>query len=256
MIKAESFGSVELIDSMGDDLSIIRAARVSYGKTPGEEFDEQKDGRLMRYLLKNGHWSPFEHTSLTFRVECPIFIARQWMRHRSWSFNEYSARYKEVGDRFYFPHVWRKQSKDNKQMSEGQLNTSDSQDADRVVESLLFQAQDTYRHLLRLGVSREQARAFLPVGAYTEFYATASIRSVLHFLEQRLHPHAQQEIRHLAELVLRDTKQKFPHTILAWEDLRAGVDSPKVSESDTKGERGVQLSSPSTIEIQERFAFV
>mgnify|MGYP001217566747 FL=1 len=89
MVKVESLGRVELIDSMGDDLSIIRAARVSYGKTPGEEFDEQKDGRLMRYLLKNGHWSPFEHTSLTFRVDCPKYIERQWMRHRTWSFNEY-----------------------------------------------------------------------------------------------------------------------------------------------------------------------
>lgn len=255
MVRVESLGRVELIDSMGDDLSIIRAARVSYGKTPGEEFDEQKDGRLMRYLLKNGHWSPFEHTSLTFRVECPIFIARQWMRHRSWSFNEYSARYKEAEDRFYMPVTWRTQSKDNKQMSGGELPVGKSVLADTFVVDTLNNAYSTYKSLLQLGVAREQARSVLPVGAYTEFYATASIRSVLHFLEQRLHPHAQREIRHLAELVLRDTKQKFPHTILAWEDLRAGVDSPKVSESDTKGERGVQLSSPSTIEIQESFNF-
>lgn len=256
MIKVDSLGSVEHIDHMGSDLSIIRAARVSYGATPGEEFDEKKDGRLMRYLLRNGHWSPFEHATMTFRVEAPIFVARQWMRHRSWSFNEYSARYKEVEERFYLPHEWRKQSSDNKQMSEGQLGVEDSNEADLIAEVLLRTAQESYRHLLRLGVSREQARAFLPVGTSTEFYATASIRSILHFLEQRLHPHAQQEIWHLAMGVLHIAKKYFPHTILAWEGLRAGVDSPKVSESDTKGVRGVQLSSPSTIEIQEGFAFV
>lgn len=251
MVKVESLGSVELIDSMGDDLSIIRAARVSYGKTPGEEFDEQKDGRLMRYLLKNGHWSPFEHTSLTFRVECPIFIARQWMRHRSWSFNEYSARYKEVEDRFYMPLTWRTQSKDNKQMSGGELSTRKSLLADTFVVDTLNNAYSTYKSLLQLGVSREQARSVLPVGAYTEFYATASIRSVLHFLEQRLHPHAQTEIRHLAEQVLFDTKQKFPHTILAWEDLRAGQGEPEVKAAGNEG----SIPSPSTTEIQERLNF-
>lgn len=255
MVRVESLGRVELIDSMGDDLSIIRAARVSYGKTPGEEFDEQKDGRLMRYLLKNGHWSPFEHTSLTFRVECPIFIARQWMRHRSWSFNEYSARYKEVEDKFYLPVMWRTQSKDNKQMSGDDLSLLTAVAADAVAVEALIKSYEVYKELLEMGVAREQARSVLPVGAYTEFYATANVRSVLHFLEQRLHPHAQMEIRHLAEQVLFDTKQKFPHTILAWEELRAGADSPKVSESDTKGERGVQLSSPSTTEIQESFNF-
>lgn len=252
----DPLGGVELIDLMGDDLSIIRAARVSYGRGVGEEFDAIKDGKLLRYLLKNGHWSPFEHATLTFRVECPIFVARQWMRHKSWSFNEYSARYKEVEDRFYSPEAWRKQSKSNKQASDGFLGEKDSKMASFIFEDALQISWGAYQRLLRMGVAREQARSILPVGSFTEFYATASVRSILHFLDQRDDSHAQYEIRELAKQVKEITKQYFPHTILAWEDLRAGVDSPKVSESDTEGERGVQLSSPSTKEFQEGIAFV
>lgn len=254
MVKVEPYGTVEFVDAMGDDLSIIRAARVSYGRAPGDTFDEKKDGRLLRYLLKNGHWSPFEHTSLTFRVECPIFIARQWMRHRSWSFNEYSARYKEVEEKFYVPIMWRKQSTDNKQMSGGELDNEGQLTANWLAELALRESMKSYQDLLAMGVSREQARSVLPVGTFTEFYATASVRSVLHFLEQRLHPHAQHEIRALAQMVLDITEQHFPHTIAAWDSLRAGHGEPKVVVTIPEG-NGSSILPPSTIEIQESFDF-
>ena len=214
-------GLVDVVEHVGDDLSPIRAARISYGRGTNEVFDRDKDGRLLRYLLRNGHWSPFEHPSITFRVTAPIFVARQWFRHRSWSFNEISARYTEVKDSFYVPEVWRGQSSTNKQASEGVLDSAGQEAADFHYRTAIRAAQYAYKQLLDLGVSREMARMALPVSSFTEFYGTANLRSILHFLEQRLSPHAQQEIRSYAEGVHSLTKQLFPETIAAWREVGA-----------------------------------
>lgn len=213
-------GFVTLQDSMGDDLSVIRAARVSYGKEANEVFDVEKDGKLLKYLLKNSHWSPFEHTSLTFHVKAPIFVARQWFRHKSWSFNEISGRYRELETDFYRPPTWRGQSKVNKQASEGAIPAAAQESADYFYEQSLRNAVIGYNTLLDMGVARELARMVLPVSLYTEFYATANLRSVLHFLDQRLDSHAQLEIQEYASDIAAITRRVFPHTLEAWEKLK------------------------------------
>lgn len=214
------FGSVELISHMGDDLSIVRAARVSYGREPGEKFDPVKDAKLLKYLLRHNHWSPFEHATLTFRVELPIFVARQWMRHRSWSFNEVSARYTQLPPMFFMPDEWRVQSTVNRQGSEGRLTDVASDEADMIALGAFEAVAAAYQSLLALGVGREQARSVLPVGVFTQLYATASLRSVLHFLALRDEPHAQAEIRDYAREVRSLTADVFPHTMYAWDSLQ------------------------------------
>lgn len=209
---------VTVQDVMGDDLSAVRAARVSYGKQVGEEFDEKRDYKLLKYLLSNGHWSPFEHATITFRVEAPIFVARQWMRHKSWSFNEISGRYTELPTAFYVPETWRGQDSKNKQASSGVLPTHAQEAARWYYDYAIRAAKYAYEHLLELGASRELARMALPVSTFTQFYATANLRSIMHFLEQRLDPHAQPEIQEYAMGVEDGFKNNFPWTFDAWRE--------------------------------------
>lgn len=244
MTELSEFGEVRLIDHMGDDLSVIRAARVSYGKAPGEEFDEEKDGRLLRYLLKHGHWSPFEHATVTFGVRLPIFVARQWMRHYSWSFNEISGRYKELPTEFYVPRDWRGQSTTNKQGSGEPLGALNQLSADYAYQYALDDVVSAYQTLLNLGVAREQARAILPVSTYTEFYATANLRNILHFLSSRTAPDAQQEIREYAEKVDEIVYQLFPHTIEAWDEVRGVSGKPSGYAGSTPATSTKEFQDP------------
>lgn len=209
-------GYIRLVDSMGDDQSIINAARVSY-HGDGQLRPEWKDDKLIKYLLKNRHTSPFEHVTLTFEVKAPIFVVRQWMRHRTWSFNEISARYVKLDEDHYKPTFWRGQSEDNKQMSDGTID--DPELAHQFFDSLMDYAWVTYNQLVDLGVSREQARSVLPVGVNTRFYATVNLHNLLQFVRLRDHEHAQPEIGEYARAMVQMAETVAPRTISIWEDL-------------------------------------
>lgn len=192
------------------DLMPCMAARVSYGNN-GVAQDFEKDQKLMRYLAEHDHMSPFEHQSATFRIVAPIFVAREWMRHRTQAYNEMSMRYtsKGIGD-LYSPDVWRKQSDKNKQGSDGFLSEDDSEYANIILRNSYEMALETYHALLKIGAARELARLAIPVGHYTEFYATANLRNWDGFCRLRCAPNAQYEIRQYAFAIEEALLQLWP----------------------------------------------
>lgn len=199
MEKVLNDGFVNLIDFMGSDQRVLQAARVSTG---AESKGEEKDRGLINYLMKNKHMTPFEKVVFEFHVRCPIFIARQWFRHRMGSFNEESARYKEFEWSTWEPENWRKQDIKNRQVSIEELDFNDTiSDINHEVNNVLNKSKETYEELLNLGVAREQARAIMPVGQYTEFYWTVNFRSLMNFLSLRNHEHAQPEIQAYAQAI-------------------------------------------------------
>lgn len=204
-------GFVRLIDTMGGDEAVVRSARVSHGnETKGKEADD----KLIRYLVKHNHGSPMEHTIFTFHIRCPLFLARQWFRHRIGSyvedsFNEISGRYVEIIDRLWFPYdevghelSFRKNDSSNKQSSSSASYTT--VEVGKLLDSMekaYDTAYTTYRELLNAGVCREQARAVLPQGIYTEFYWTVNARSLFNFISLRTHKGSQQEIQEYAQAI-------------------------------------------------------
>lgn len=217
-------GFVRLVDYMGNDLSIVRAARVSYNADWRAGEEEKNDSRLLNYLLRNRHTSPFECVSFTFEIKCPIFVARQWHRHRTWAYNEVSARYTELPEEFYLPEMKHltTQSKDNKQMrTEDQV--LDAQGIGLALEGCMQDSFDLYKALLKKGLARELARSVLPLSTYTRFFGTVNLHNLLHFLELRLHEHAQYEIRVYAEGILDIISGICPITIEHWKQLRGMV---------------------------------
>lgn len=219
-------GYVELLDSMGDDNTIVAAARVSL---LGESKGEEKDKQLIKYLLENKHTSPFEQVEFRFRVKCPLFIRSQWMRHRTWSYNEVSRRYTSEDIEFYYPTTLRRQADVNRQASTDEeidtiydeMNLTRSDDRfvklrDFLKYNMLF-AKCAYDTLIKYGVSREQARMVLPQGMYTQFYAKTDLHNLLHFLELRDSPHAQYEMRLYAKALRECIKDIVPWTIEAWD---------------------------------------
>lgn len=192
-------GFVRLVESMGSDLSVVRAARVSYDAAWRAGEDDGSDAKLIRYLWKNKHTSPFEAVEFQFEVKAPIFVLRQWHRHRTWSYNELSARYRELPEEFYVPAPEQigVQSTSNKQMrvEGGQPNRWA---ADRI-KTACEAAFGAYRELLADGVPRELARSVLPVSTYSHMFAKVDLRNLLGFLSLRDHSHAQYEIRVYAE---------------------------------------------------------
>ncbi|HWQ09100.1 MAG TPA: FAD-dependent thymidylate synthase [Holophaga sp.] len=203
-------GFVRLIDHMGTDLTVVNAARVSFGKRK-EAFDG-KDAELVDYLAQNEHTAPFRHAYLTFHVKAPIFVFRQWMKHRIASdFNEISGRYVEFKEEeFFVPDGFRLQAKVNKQGSEGEIEEAHRQPAREAYLEACHQSLAHYRKLIELGVCREQARCVLPLALYSEAYWTASLQAVAHFLHLRLDAHAQWEIRQYAQAVRDLTEPLFP----------------------------------------------
>lgn len=206
-------GHVTLVHHSGDDLSAVNAARVSFGAHRTELDD--KDLKLLAYLAKERHTSPFEHCSITLRVKVPLFVARQWMRHRTQSYNEISRRYTSVDVDFFVPAKLRKQHKSNRQASEGVI-----EDENLLAEYQysIQRAMRSYETLIAEGVCREQARAVLPQAMYTEFYATANLLNWLKFIELRDHEGAQQEIVEAAQGVRSILSTLYPHTTKAWFD--------------------------------------
>src|SRR6056297_4301253 len=196
-------GFVELVDKMGDDYSILRAARVSTGSEVSK--GDVKDRGLIRYLYRNEHMSPFAFVSFQFHIKCPIFVARQWFRHRTFDMNEASARYKEFEWECFTPDSWRIQDDKNKQSSNELVETDFQDTIDDLyvnLDNVYGVAKTFYEDALDLDIAREQARAVMPVGQYTEFFANVNMRNLFHFLELRLDEHAQKEIRVYAEAIL------------------------------------------------------
>ncbi len=188
-------GFVELYDSMGDDLRAVESARVSFQKGLS---DEKRDRDLIDYLMAHGHESPFEHIVFTFRVKAPLFVARQWLRHRIASINEVSQRYSVVKEEFYIPDHVRIKDEVNRQ---GSVVTDDeelSEDFIGCIEKHSKAAYEEYRKLLEKGVAREMARIILPTNMYTMWFWTVNARSLMNFLSLRADSHAQYEIQQYA----------------------------------------------------------
>ena len=217
MIKVLDQGFVRLIEHMGSDLSIVRNARVSYAAEWRTGEDEGKDAKLLDYLVKNRHTSPFESCTFTFEVKAPIFVLRQWMRHRTWAFNEISARYAELPEEYYVPDVSviTTQSPDNKQMRTDEVhpNAIGFRHAMRDSNENAF---DIYHQLLKNGCPRELARTVLPVGTYSHMFATVNLHNLMGFLKLRLHEHSQYEIRVYAQAMLELIEPLVPHSIAAF----------------------------------------
>lgn len=200
-------GFVEYIDHMGSDLTIVNSARVSFGKHTTEL--RARDQKLINYLWEHKHTSTFRHCYITFRVKAPIFVLRQWFKHRIGSeFNEQSLRYVEFNGDYYKPNVYRQQSKSNKQGSFGNIEEQDK--ADQLYQLSCDYAIRDYYRLIEMGVCREQARGILPMSMYTSVYWTASLQAILHFLKLREDSHAQFEIQEYAKGIRKITEQYFP----------------------------------------------
>ena len=208
-------GFVRLIDHMGTDLTVVNAARVSFGKR--KEAFEPKDAELVEYLAEHEHTAPFRHAYLTFHVKAPIFVFRQWMKHRIASdFNEISGRYVEFPeDEFFVPDAFRQQAKVNKQGSEGEIDEVHRDQAREVFLAACRNSVAEYKKLIAMGVCREQARCILPLGLYSEAYWTVSLQAAAHFLHLRLDSHAQWEIRQYAAAVRALIEPLFPESLKA-----------------------------------------
>lgn len=210
-------GEVELVDYLGDDRTVARAARTSYQRSEGK--DAEADLRLIKRLWRDRHTSPFEMVALTFRIRLPIFVMRQHVRHRTASLNEWSFRYTECPDIFYIPPPddVRSQHKTNKQMSGVALPENVSSEARQIMDTANKSAYAAYKKLLELGVAREQARAVLPVSAYTQIIWSIDMRNLLHYFSLRLAPDAQKEIRDYAEVMADIVKKGWPMIWKAYE---------------------------------------
>jgi len=212
--KCLNYGFVRLIDIMGDDSSIVQAARVSYGK--GTKTVNEDRG-LIRYLMRHRHTTPFEMVEFKFHIKLPIFVARQWIRHRTANVNEYSGRYSEMKDEFYIPELEqiRFQSQINKQgRSEETLDENTSKEILQLLKANQLKSYEDYKALLDKGLTREIARITLPLSNYTEWYWKIDLHNLFHFLNLRLDSHAQYEIRVYAEAIANIVKVVVP---LAWE---------------------------------------
>lgn len=214
----DNIGYVALIQQVGDDCSIVNSARVSFGKQISQI--EDKDRKLIKFLLEHGHGTPLEHNSLTFLVKCPLFVARQWMRHRMGSFNEISYRYVEAKDEFYIPKNFRGQSPSNRQASIQSEFSEEEKNKNYQTFKLAVQASyEAYKQLLAFGIAREQARGVLPLTTYTQFYWTVNLRSFLHFVKLRNHKDAQFEIQQYAKAMIEKVKEIFPETLKIWQEV-------------------------------------
>lgn len=207
----DGISSIELVRVSGSDVDVVNAARVSYGKVVAELSEQDK--KLITFLMKHKHTSPFEHNQLSFRIKCPLFVARQWMRHRMNSYNEISYRYVQAPEEFYIPLKWRHQDTHNKQSSLDPFTNEELRQ--QYIESIQV-ALKTYKHLIENKVCRELARGLLPVCTYTEFIFTCNFHSFINFLTLRLHPGAQWEIQQYALGMLELAQPHFPASVEAW----------------------------------------
>ena len=219
-------GFIEVVDSLGTDLTVANSARVSFGKR--KKTYDKSDERLVTYLAKHKHFSPFRHLVVQFHIKAPEFVMRQWYKHvvgaettsssftKDHAWNEISGRYVPV-EEFYVPSVWRKQSEDNKQASEGSIDAQEK--ASEKYHSVLQIIKHYYNSLLDLGVAKEQARILLPLAGYSEVYWTASFQAIMNFIELRDEPTAQWEIREYAKALKSLIFKIYPKTTEIWSKL-------------------------------------
>ena len=219
----DQIGSVEYVSHMGSDLAVVNSARVSFGaeKTSLDE----RDIKLIDYLMSHNHSSPFEHCVVTFRFIVPLFIRSQHHRHRTWSYNEISRRYTSVDMKFYNPEKFRTQHTNNRQASEDTLidpvlNSSymaiGFENASSAVQMHNSRSLALYNALLDSGICREQARGVLPQNLYTEYYGTVNLHNLLKFISLRIHQGAQWEIQQVAKACLKISESLFPHSTEAF----------------------------------------
>lgn len=218
----DGISAVELIQHVGSDLMVVAAARVSTGATVPAEMGE-REVKLLKYLLKHHHGSPFEHSLITFRVVAPVFVDRQMVKHRAGvSKNEASGRYRELTEEFYVPSKWRQQAESNRQASVDAEHVSawwhDENEAS--LRRAYVTAWTAYQDLLGRGVAREQARMVLPLGLYVESFFTFNLRSLFHFLALRDHPGAQHETQLYARALAELARPLFPVSFAAWDELQ------------------------------------
>lgn len=217
-------GLVRLVDYMGSDVAISRAARVSYNAAWRAGADAGSDERLIRRLWADKHTSPFESVEFQFEVTAPIFVFRQWHRHRTWSFSEISGRYSELPEEFYVPDADKigKQSKDNMQARE--IGNDPPEDRESLAREVMAdtarEAFRAYHGLLSAGVPRELARTVLPLSTYSHMFAKVDLLNLLKFLSLRDHPDAQYEIQVYASAMLDLIRPVVPVAVAAWEDGR------------------------------------
>ena len=219
-------GYIEVVDTLGDDLTPVNAARVSFGGRSDKFTD--KDRKLSKFLIRHKHFSPFRHQHVMMIIKAPEFVMRQWYKHvvgiettsssvtKDHAWNEISGRYVEV-EEYYYPSYFRKQSEDNKQASEGEIE--DQKQGYFLWEKGLQQIQETYKELLELGVAKEQARAMLPLSQYTKVWWTASFQSIMNFIELRDENTAQVEIQEYARALKKIMLDVFPETTKLWEEI-------------------------------------
>ena len=221
---------VDYVDHMGDDLSVVNAARVSFDKKSdwdfhpsgtvhfGEKFLGDRDVKLIAYLAKHNHWSPFAHTSIQLRIKAPIFVARQLVKHQVGGvWNEVSRRYVDNEPEFYFPEIWRGRPEGSmKQGSAGEIKLDFSNTVFHLPEELVSRCLHTYFELLKQGVAPEQARMILPQNMMTEWIWTGSLMFFTRVCRERLAPSAQQETREVAEQIAEIVAPLFP---MSWSAL-------------------------------------
>ena len=227
----DGIGAVEYISHMGDDSTVVNAARVSFGKRIDTLND--RDKKLIRYLIAHKHTSTLEHNVITFRFVVPLFVRSQHHRHRTWSYNEISRRYTDVDIRFYEPTAFRTQHQSNRQASNideliDPVVIPDLSDPDYGITASIVISDHhqtsliLYNSLIKAGVCREQARGVLPQNLYTEYYGTVNLNNLLKFVALRIHSGAQWEIQQLAKACLKIAKNCWPETIGAYEELTSG----------------------------------
>lgn len=211
-------GFVRVVDKMGTDSSIVQSARISYGE--GTKHTSQ-DRSLIRYLMRHLHTSPFEMCEIKLHIKMPIFVARQWIRHRTANINEYSARYSIMQDEFYIPDCKdiAFQSEDNKQ-GRGESLGNQAQEVRDLIEKQSKEAYVAYQKMLEQGVARELARVILPQNIYTQFYWKCDLHNLLHLIALRSHPTAQFEIREFSLAIEEIVKEWVPYTYEAFLDYR------------------------------------
>ena len=207
-------GWVGLIDHLGTETTIVNAARVSFGKLK-KEMDE-RDVKLLEYLIDNRHTSPLEHIVFTFSVHCPLFVRGQWHRHRTWSYNEISRRYTEIDMEFYTPQELRRQAENNRQASVADPDFK-APELTAAIDAHNKASLALYEKLLAAGVCREQARGVLPQNMMVTFWGTVDLSNLLHFLELRDSDHAQWEIREYAIAIKKLIKPYIPHVAAYFE---------------------------------------
>ena len=226
-LYGDNHGRVDYVQHVGSDLTVVNAARVSFGKE--KAVLDEKDKRLIRYLIKHRHTSTLEHCSITFRFVVPLYVRSQHHRHRTWSYNEISRRYTDVNIKFYEPQEFRTQHLSNRQASNAEelINPILPRQAGIDVAAACAMRMHHklslkfFNSLIEAGVCREQARGVLPQNLYTEYYGTVNLNNLLKFIDLRTHMGAQWEIVKVAKACLEIATDLFPETVGAYRKIRS-----------------------------------